>query len=149
MRMKFAFPFAILFLCARAQADLPPDVYVEMQKKAGEFLKIEVLNSKKESVAKESSLTPFELKSDTRVFGIRLSAKVLDVERSKSSLKEGDVISIDYMRTERPKEIGWVGPSEIPLLKKGDVSKAYLDKSSKSDSYTPAARGRSFQTIDK
>lgn len=146
--MRFALPLIVFSICTCVlRAELPPYVYVEMQEKADEFLKIEVLDASKEPVDKQSALTPFELKSKTQVFRIRVSANVLEVERSKSDLKDGDVISITYLRTERPAGTGWVGPSEIPILKKGEVTDAYLGKDPKSDSYSPAARGRSFQTI--
>lgn len=129
---------------ALARAELPPQVYAEMQAKAEELLKIEVLTSVKEPGSVENATPP---QHGFETFRVHLTARVLKVERSKSGLKADDEISIDYTRTERPKDVGWVGPAEIPLLKKGDVAEAYLDLNPKARAYSPAARGRSFRTI--
>jgi hypothetical protein len=127
-------------LCARAE--LPPYVYQELQKEAPELLQIEVLDSKKKPSPADKSRA-----DGARFYHVELTAKVLEVERTDSNLKPGDVIRIAYGRTERPKNSGWVGPSEIPVLKKGVVSTAYLGKGEESDVYSPAARGFSFETL--
>ena len=147
--MKFGLSLMMFLLAAGARAEMPPQAYAEMQEKAPEFLKIEVLSSTKESGAAENTINLEDLKKGVKSFHIHLTAKVLEVERSASGVKTGDVIKIDYTRTERPKGTGWVGPSEIPVLKKGDVTEAYLDENKKLNSFSPAARGRSFHTMEE
>lgn len=133
---------ASLLVSTVVHAELPPQVYEELREKAPEFLKIEVLSSKQE-VDVDASPPP----KGSKLLLIHLTATVLEVDRSKSNLKKGDVISIDYTRTERPKGTGWVGPSEIPILAKGEVTDAYLSKTEKTGAYSPAARGQSFHTL--
>jgi len=143
-RVKSIAVIALLFVCARAGAELPPQVYAEMQEKAPEFLKIEVLTATQDVVTNNDAKP-----KGSKTVLIQATAKVIDVERSQSKLKDGDIIKIAYTRTERPVGIGWVGPSEPPILKKGETTEAFLSKSHTDETYGLAARGMSFRSMEE
>ena len=113
-------------------AELPPWAYKEMQKKAPEYLTIEVLWVKTKAVrdGKEAET----------------AARVAEVKRSKSGLQTGTVIRIHYVHVTKV----LAGPSRIPILEKGKRYPAFLAKADgkKSDKiYKPAAGGRSFEVV--
>ena len=113
------------------QAELPPYVYESYQKNAPEALTISA-----EKV--ETSLISLSKKSVT------VTAKVLRVQRTKSKVKRGDIITIVYNSTFW-KPSGWVGPSSLPVLKENQTYRAFLRKGEKNNYYYPDARGKSFK----
>ena len=116
-----------------ARAELPPQAYKERQEKATEALVIKV-RSVKTHVTKEARVTRTEL---------TIEAEVEKVERSATKLVPGGVIKIYYERNEYAQPIA--GPSEIPVLKEGQVYPAYVEHLG--NIYTPAAGGFSFATV--
>ena len=123
--------FWILLSCGVAKAELPPEAYEGMKKRAGEVLMIEVIDVKHQ-------LWVFRKKEWVR-------AKVTKVLRSKKGVKAGDVIDIEY----RYQPLGnAVGPSPIPQLNKGLKLKAWLSWSEEQGSYRAAARGDTFEWIE-
>lgn len=114
---------------ARVRAELPPGSYDNLRLNAPEALVIEVMN-----VGRKLST-----QNGTAVI---VQAKVLTVERSKTGLKKGDLISIHYTRMEQS---GVVGPRQVPLLEKGGIYPAFLQKGTKGKIYAPAAYGDSFK----
>jgi|SRR5581483_2204756 len=140
--MKRLRPFCMMIFLAlicwfvtvpSGRAELPPDVYDKLQREAPELLTIEVLAVKTEAKAFK----------DTVYVNVTAEARVRKVQRSKSQLQEGAVISIAYVHRQRKVPVD--GPSEIPILAKGKVYPAYLEK--KRDGYEPAARGHSFEHV--
>jgi len=133
--LPFCAVLAVSFLATGiSKAELPPQVYVEQQRKAGEVLKIradEVL-SKAKGWFDRSSYTE------------TVTATVLGVSRSQSGVKKSDVITIRYQRSV-PKA-GWVGPSPAPKLDKGTEYTAYLAKD-ESGIFSLSAQGMSFSKI--
>lgn len=118
---------------ADVRAELPPWVYKERQDKAPEALIIKVRNVK--------TRVTTELKVKRTEFTIE--AEVEKVERSATKLSSGTIIKIVYNRSEYSQPI--VGPSEIPVLKEGQVYPAYLSR--EGDVYSPAAGGYSFEAV--
>ena len=113
------------------QAKLSPHHYKGLQRNAPESLLISV-----------TKVQTHQFFSNTK--GVTVKAKVEMVKRSKSGLKSGDIITIVY-NTASSKPKGRVGPSSVPVLKKGELYNAFLKKYGDSDSYEPAARGKSFR----
>lgn len=115
-----------------SRAELPPDVYKWRQQQAPESLIIRV-RSLKTSETDEPQRTKID---------VRVEAQVQRVNRSKTGLKPGALIRISYVhsRDKEPRE----GPSEVPILRRGQVYPAYLTKSGRGKGYAPAAGGNSF-----
>jgi hypothetical protein len=116
--------------------ELPPVVYKEQQEKAGEVLIINV-----RSVETVETKTP-----DGTQSAVKVVARVDKAERTKSGLREGDTIQIRYTRRDRKPPMP--GPSELPLLSKGQTYPAFLRQDGKNKGYAPAAGGRSFDRMD-
>jgi len=74
---------------------------------------------------------------------ITIHAKVLGVERSKSGLKVGDTITINYSIPTNPLP----GYSSIPILDNRSVYPAFLNRQEKV--FAPAANGSSFTMTPK
>ena len=119
---------------AAVGAELPPYVYKDMQASAPESLVIEVLSVKTKK-ADEARLV--------RV-SVTVEARVERVNRTQSGLKPGATIRItyDHRRYKEPP----AGPSEVPVLGRGQVCPAYLKKGD-AGAYSPAAGGYSFETV--
>ncbi|MFO1485166.1 MAG: protease complex subunit PrcB family protein [Verrucomicrobiaceae bacterium] len=117
-----ALPFVVT--TSRLQAELPPAVYDELKHNSPESLTIEALSVKVSDSA------------------VSVSAKVSAVERSRSGLKPGATIQIEYHSEKQTKP----GPSEAPVLEKGKSYQAYLSQSDTPGIYQLAARGHSFET---
>ena len=113
-------------------AELPPYVYKERQQQAPESLIIKV-----GSVKVRATDEPQRKRMDVSV-----EAKVKQVNRTKTGLKAGDVIRINYVQSQY--KVPLVGPSEVPILKEGQVYPAYLMREEKGKEYAPAAGGYSF-----
>lgn len=114
-------------------AELPPSVYEERQKAAPELVEIEVIR-----VDIEPGQAPDQQ-------NIAIVALVNDVKRTSTNLQAGQLINIQYIITDRPKD--FVGPGEIPLLEEGHKGIAYLVKHKSEDSYVPAAGIMSFSNF--
>jgi hypothetical protein len=120
---------------AVSRAELPPYVYKDLQAKSPESLVIKVL-----SVETKETDEPRLVR-----VSVTVEARVEEVRRTASGLKPGEVIRIryDHRRHKEP----MAGPSEVPVLRKGEVYPAYLKKEEAGD-YAPAARGYSFETVN-
>jgi len=127
MRTLLFFLFAVLAL--PVSAELPTSAYLKMQQAAPEVIEIRVDKAKR-----GYWISPGEV----------VTATVMKVTKTASTVKVGDVIKIRYRHV---KLRGAVGPSPIPLLNKKKIYPAYLKKT-KAGHYEPAARGRSFQKIE-
>lgn len=114
-------------------AELPPYVHKEWQQQAPESLLIKV-----RSVQTRETDEPRGKKIDVSV-----EAQVEQVIRSQTGLHAGDVIRIRYVHNEYKEPL--IGPSEMPILKKGESCPAYLEMDKKEHVYVPAAGGHSFQ----
>lgn len=128
--------FVLAILCVALidlPAELPPSAYKERQDRAPEELTIKVRTVKTRET-KEQRAT---------VIDVTVEAEVEKVERSATSLAPGMTIKIFYSRREHSQPIA--GPSEIPLLKEGQVYPAYLSR--EGVIYAPAAGGYSFATV--
>jgi hypothetical protein len=124
----------LAILAVPVRAELALRVYREMQKKAPEFLQIKVTGVKTETTKKEA-LT---------IVHVAVEAKVVKVERSETGLKKGDAIRIVYIRTIRKRPI--IGPSQVPLVTKGEEYPAFL-KRRDGKTYAPAAGGKTFRVM--
>ena len=117
------------------RAELPPYVYKDMQANAPESLVIKVL-----SVKTKNSDEPQLVR-----VSVTVEARVTQVNRTQSGLRAGRLIRIkyDHRRYKEP----MAGPSEVPVLKKGQTLPAYLKKNDTAD-YAPAAGGYTFETVN-
>ena len=126
--------FAVLILPVvlplALRAELPPSAYEAMQAKAPEFLEIQVMRVE---------IEPGENIEDQK---ISLLARVEKVHRTDTKLQAGDLLTIIYTVTDRPR--GWVGPGAVPILNEGDRNVAYLLKGDKPDEFKPAAGAMTF-----
>ena len=120
----------LLGLMVSANAELPPSAYLQMQEGASEKIEIKVEAVKHQHIFRKQEW---------------VSAVVTKVMKSASKLKVGDKIEIKYRH--EPLR-GAVGPSPIPKLDKGKSYPAWLRKT-KEGHFEPAARGMSFEKIDK
>jgi hypothetical protein len=122
-------------------AELPPSVYEDLQRAAPEALSIQVMDVEvHRSIAKPSacSFLDFEVRRKAIV-----RARVIGVIRSKSGVRPGDVIAIDYTSVKPCHGVN--GPRPIELLKEGDRVSAFLTKSG--SVFVPAARGGTFSVL--
>ena len=117
------------------RAELPPYVYKEQQQQAPESLVIKV-----RSVKTRKTDEPHRTRVDVEV-----RAQVKQVVRSKTGLRAGDTILISYVHSRHKEPIA--GPSETPILKKGQTCPAYLSGGEKQKRYAPAAGGYSFEEV--
>ena len=122
---------SLIYFTLTLQAELPPSFYEGEQNNAPEVLIIVVKNV-------DTSFISFSEKS------ITVTAKVRYVERTKTNLKENDIVTIRYT-TVFWRPLGWAGPSSIQVLEEGSTYKAYLEKDANSNYYSPATRGKSFR----
>ena len=112
-----------------ARAELPPQVYEELQARAPEVLAIEITR-----VA--TNKRDGENLRDISVFA---DAKVTGVTRSQSGVKVGDVISLRYMTFEVIAD-GWAGPGPMALVDAGKSYRMWFKKAGRH--FYAAARGR-------
>ena len=123
---KYLFIFSIyaFFIAEAAVAELSPDAYFEMSKKAPEFVQIAVSN--------------VTATSKDEVEHVNFSAIVVSVVKSSTNLQVGDKINICYSINHRP----LLGPVQLTRLTRGRLYPAFLKKESKC--YQPAVLGYSF-----
>ncbi len=124
-------------------AEIPMAVLRDMQDKAPEALRINVL-----TVDQQSKRREFEERNGQKVIeetiSVSASARVQAVLRSASRLTPGSVITIQYEINRRTPPL--LGASPPAILKNGETLRAYLSKASGSASYAPAAVSQSFVT---
>lgn len=123
-------------LVAPLRAELPPQVYMDLQKKAEEVMEIRA----DEVISKPKGLLDRSSYTET------VKATVIEVTRSRSGVKKGDVITIIYQR--QGLTDGRVGPSPAPQLKQGAQYPAFLVKG-EDGNFSVAARGMSFSKMEK
>lgn len=124
-----------LALCQGSRAELPPAAYASMQAGAPEVVRVQVVKV----TTTDRSSEEMDIRSVTVV------ARVLYVRRTVAGIKKGETITIRY-DSETPKTPGWAGPAPIPVVRAGTVYRAYLQ--GELTKLAPAAKGRSFETID-
>ena len=111
-----------------ARAELPPAVYAERQRRATVVVDLEV---------QRISLIGTE---------VHIRAKVLGVQRRPrgSSLEVGQRLDLFYSHPEQH-PAGWLGPGPIPMLERGQQTRAWLNPlTDRPGGFTPAAGSRSF-----
>ena len=132
LRIKKLLVALAFTLLVNARAELPPSVYEEMKRGAGEVV-----------VVKVSEVSQGDYKSVGQRIQLTYEVSVIRVIRSKSGLRPNAKITIQssYYRFGP----GEVGPSNPRRLKKDDVVMAYLQKWKKAGDYKIAAGGHSFE----
>ncbi len=111
-----------------ARAELPPEVYAARQRQAAVVVDLEV---------QRISVIGTEL---------HIRAKVLAVRRRPrgSSLEAGQRIDLFYSHPERH-PASWVGPGPIPMLHRGQQTRAWLNPlTDRPGGFMPAAGSQSF-----
>jgi hypothetical protein len=134
-------PIAILLMTATVVlAELPPDVYKDMQRKAPEVLYIQVSSVQvHRTFAKPLGCAFFDFEVIRQV---KVEARVLRVVRSESRVHADDIIEVEYSSISRCS--GWDGPRSIPMLASGDRVYAFLARRGRTTSFEPAARSATF-----
>jgi hypothetical protein len=122
----------VFLLLPMLRAELPPSAYESLQRKAPEYLKIEILQ-----VTVQPGETPTQQK-------VHIIALVTDVLRTASGLKPNEILNIYYNVTEHPR--GWAGPGEVPIPNAQERSVAYLTRTDGGD-FAPAAGRMSFSNF--
>ncbi|CAN5600193.1 hypothetical protein BH09VER1_BH09VER1_20500 [soil metagenome] len=131
--MKFLAALLFLLPLVPLQAELAPSAYEQMQAKAPEYLKIEVLRV---------DIEPGEKPADQKV---HIVAMVNEVIRSTAGIKPDEIINIFYIVEDHPKP--WAGPGATPILAEKDQTIAYLKPTSNSGEFEPAAGRMSFSNF--
>jgi hypothetical protein len=130
---------ALLLIAAVASAELPPEVYEELQRKAPEVLFIEVTSVDVDrQIKKPSGCSWLEFEV---VRNVELEARVIRVVRSAAGVRPGTVIRVEYPSNNRCE--GYNGPRSIELLRKGERVNAFLVRGDRGV-FVPAARGATF-----
>jgi hypothetical protein len=133
---------ALLTIATAALAELPPDVYKSMQRKAPEVLYIQVSSVHVHRKFAKPSGCPF---FDFEVIReVKVDARVLRVVHSETGVHTGDLIKIEYSSVSRCS--GWDGPRSIQMLQSGDRVYAFLTRRGRTTFFEPAARGATFST---
>jgi hypothetical protein len=124
------FSWAIVsnLLTGIARAELPPGTYDDLRIGASEALIVQILSVKTKKG------------SEAGLLGVTVKAKAIAVQRSKTGVKKGSEISIQYTNDSR----NIPGAREIPVLKKGEIYPAFLSRSNNAKIYQPVAYGESF-----
>ena len=126
---------SVLFLSLPAMliASLPPSAYESLQAKAPEHLEIQIL------------LAEINPTDEVDTFAVRAEGRVEKVHRSKSGIKEGDIIVITY--SVKDSSTGQPARGEIPFLAEGEQRVAYLENTGKPLEFRPAAAAMSFDNF--
>jgi hypothetical protein len=121
-------------------AELSPDVYRDLQRKAPEVLYIQVSSvDVHRRFAKPSGCPFFDFEV---IREVKVDARVLRVARSATGVRAGDVIEIEYSSISRCS--GWSGPRSIQVLRNGDRVYAFLARRHRMTRFEAAARGATF-----
>jgi len=118
----------VYFAPPTARAELPPAIYAERQRQAAVVVDLEV---------QRISLIGTEL---------HVRAKVLAVQRRPrgSSLEAGQRIDLFYSHPQHH-PASWVGPGPIPMLQRGQQTRAWLNPlADRPGGFAPAAGSHSF-----
>lgn len=130
----------LLILATAVLAELPPDVYKDLQRQASEVLYIQVSSvDVHRRFAKPSGCSFFDFEV---IRDVKVEARVLRVVRSETGVHTGDIIEIEHSSISRCS--GWSGPRSIQMLRNGDRVYAFLARRGHSASFEPAARGATF-----
>jgi hypothetical protein len=130
----------LLILATAVLADLSPDVYRGLQRKAPEVFYIQVSSvDVHRRFAKPSGCSFFDFEV---IREVKVEARVVRVVHSETDVHPGDVIEIEYSSISRCSE--WNGPRSIQLVRKGDQVYAFLSRRGRTASFEPAARGATF-----
>jgi hypothetical protein len=116
-----------------SRAELPPGTYDNLRIGATEALIVQVLSVKTQK------------ESEAGVLRVTIKAKAIAVQRSKTGVKKGSEISIQYTHDSR----NIPGPRKIPVLTKGEIYPAFLSRSDNAKIYQPVAYGESFNMTPK
>lgn len=124
----------VILVCAASilRAELPPSAYEKMQSDSPDVLRINILRVDSDPATPETT-------------SVTILAEIVKIGRSSGELKKGDLITIKYQVTERPK--GWVGPGEIPIPEINTETVAFLKPIENSSDFAPAAGAMSFSTF--
>jgi hypothetical protein len=141
---KRCLAIAIFLMIATAVlAELSPDVYRDLQRKAPEVLYVQVSSvDVHRRFAKPSGCPFFDFEV---IRDVKVDARVLRVARSATGVRAGDVIEIDYSSVSRCS--GWSGPRSIQMLRNGDRVYAFLAGRDRTAGFEPAARGATFSDV--
>lgn len=113
-----------------AHAELPPDAYRHMQQAAPEVEVIKVLALKTRPVRNGVA--------------VDMVARIVMVKRSKTKLRAGQLIHIDYFH----RTTMLIGPGAVPLLTVGQTYPAFLAPVKGQRFYTAAAGDCSFLLLN-
>jgi hypothetical protein len=140
MRKRCIAVAIFLMISTAILADLSPDVYKDMQRKAPEALYIQVLSVHvHRRYAKPAGCGFFDFEV---IREVKVEARVLRVVRSQSPVRARDVIEIEYSSINRC--ASWDGPRSIRMLGDGDRVYAFLTRRGRTPSFEPAAQGATF-----
>jgi hypothetical protein len=140
MRKRFLAMAILPMMATAVLAELSPDVYRDLQRKASEVLYIQVSSvAVHRRFAKPSGCPFFDFEV---IREVRVEARVIRVARSESCVRAGDVIEIEYSSISRCS--GWSGPRSIQMLRSGDRVYAFLARRGRTASFEAAARGATF-----
>ncbi len=126
----------IVLTAASLVAELPPSAYEQLQAEAPEVVEIEVQSVRVTKSAKSEGMRT----------EVRALAAIRKVTRTATGLKPGDTVSLNYSRLEF--RVPTPGPGQPVLVKKGERYRAFLERAAKSEAYTIAAGGQSFQRAE-
>jgi hypothetical protein len=139
---QFLTAAAVVLCAAQVRAELPPDVYRDLQARAPEVLVIAVQDVRTQETRE----------SWGRRLHVTVTAKVRQVQRSRTKLKPGQSIFIRYTHDRYNEPVA--GPGQVPVLRKGQTCPAFLRYSgqakgkAKRSYYGVAAGGYSFERMD-
>jgi hypothetical protein len=117
-----------------AKAELPPGSYDKLREGATEILVIEIM-------AVQQKVIP------GNKVEVTLQAKVLGVEQSRTGLKPGAQMVISYTEFDPKAKNRPPGARPVPILERGSIYPAFLNRASNGKSYEPAAYGESFRMM--
>jgi hypothetical protein len=137
---KCSIVIVILMIATAVLAELPPDVYKDLQEKAPEILYIHVSAvDVHRSFAKPSGCSFFDFEI---IRDVKVQARVVRVIRSQTGVHQGDTVDIEYSSINRCSD--WNGPRSIEMLQKGHRVYAFLARHGRTSFFEPAARGATF-----
>jgi hypothetical protein len=137
---KRSIAIAILMIATAVLAELPPDVYKDLQEKAPEILYIQVSGvDVHRSFAKPPGCSFFDFEV---IRDVKVHALVVRVVRSQTGVHQGDTVDIEYSSINRCSD--WNGPRSIEMLQKGHRVYAFLARHGRTSFFEPAARGATF-----
>lgn len=119
---------AVISAALPGRAELPPSVYADQQRRAAAVVELRVLQTLRHAD---------ELRVDARVMAIRRQTLA-------RPLAVGQRLRLRYGLPVWRRQ-GWVGPSPVPVLKRGQQVTAWLDQDAADGVwFHPAAGGVSF-----